>query len=48
MPKVRVWVQINGRIQQEPAETQLSWTSVADISLGTLMSSEEINDRHSC
>jgi len=42
MPKVRVWVQINGKIQQEPAVTQPSWPSVAGRSLGTLMASEEI------
>ena len=42
MPKVRVWVQINGKIKQEPAVTQPTWTSVAGRSLGTLMASEEI------
>ena len=42
LPKVRVWVQINGKIRQEPAVTQPSWPSVAGRSLGTLMASEEI------
>lgn len=41
-PKVRVWIQINGKIRSEPAVTQPTWPSVAGRSLGTLMASEEI------
>lgn len=41
-PKVRVWVQVNGKIQPEPAVTQPTWVSVAGRSLDTLTSTEEI------
>ena len=42
LPKVRVWVQINGKLQPEAAVTQPTWVSVAGRSLSTLMSTEEI------
>jgi len=42
LPKVRVWVVVNGKFQPEPAVTQPTWVAVAGRSLGTLISSEEI------
>jgi len=42
LPKVRVWVQINGKIQPEPAVTQPTWPSVSGRSLSTLTSTNEV------
>jgi len=42
LPKVRVWVVVNGKFQPEAAVTQPTWVAVAGRSLNTLVSSEEI------